>query len=59
MDERSICEKIGTDPVVTKVKLSNLKHNMDALKYCRLLNDYERKRGEKYRKAEEYLKSLL
>ena len=52
----SICKRIGTDPVATKIKLSDPKHSMDASRYCRPLNDYERKREEKYRKAEEYLK---
>ena len=51
--------RIGTDPVATKVKLSDLRHNIDASRYCRPLNDYERKREEKYMKAEEYLKRYL
>ena len=55
----SICERIGTGPVATKVKLSDPKHSMDASRYCRPLNDYERKREEKYRRAEEYLKGCL
>ncbi len=41
------------------MKLSDLKHNMDAPRYCRPQNDYEKKREEKYRKAEEYLKGCL
>ncbi len=49
----------GTDPVATRVKLSDPKHSMDASRYCRPLNDYERKREEKYRRAEEYLKGCL
>ena len=48
MDEWSICERIGTDPMATKVKLSDLRHNMDASRYCIPMNDYERKREEKY-----------
>ena len=55
-DYMAYLERIGTDPVATKVKLADLRHNMDASRYCRPLNDYERKREEKYRRAEEYLK---
>ncbi|MBQ3735885.1 MAG: hypothetical protein II855_03010 [Candidatus Methanomethylophilaceae archaeon] len=57
-DYMAYIERIGTDPMATKVKLSDPKHNMDASKYCRPLNDYERKREEKYRRAEEYLKEV-
>ncbi len=59
MDGGSICEGIGTDLVATRVKLSDPKHSMGASRYCRPLNDYEKKREEKYRRAEEYLKGCL
>ena len=42
----SICKRIGTGPVAMKVKLSDPNHSMDASRYCRPLNDYERKREE-------------
>lgn len=52
-------ERIGTDPVATRVKHSDLRHNMGASRYCRPLNEYERKREGKYRRAETYLKGYL
>ena len=58
-DYMKYIERIGTDPVATRVKLSDLKHNMDASRYCRPLNEYERKREEKYRRVETYLKGCL
>ena len=48
-------ESIGTDPIATKVKLSDLEHNMNKGRYCRPMNDREIKRTEKYLKAKRYL----
>ena len=46
---------LGTDAIATKVKLSDLEHNMNESRYCRPMNDYEIKRAEKYLKAKRYL----
>ncbi len=51
--------RIGTDRVATKVKLSDLAHNMDASRYCRDMNEDELRRMEKYAKAKEYLEECL
>ena len=51
--------KIGTDSIATKVKLSDLAHNMDSSRYTRPMTEYEKQREEKYRVASEYLKSRL
>ena len=55
-DYMSYIERIGTDPVAARVKLADLRHNLDKSRYCRPLDEYERKREEKYRKAEGYLR---
>ena len=47
--------KIAENPVAIKVKLSDLKHNMDETRYCRPMNDYEQARQKKYEKAKQFL----
>lgn len=50
-------ERIGTDPVATRVKLADLEHNMNRQRYCRPLNDYELQREQKYQRAKDHLLS--
>ena len=52
-------EHIAEDPVATKVKISDLTHNMDETRYCRPMTEYEAARQEKYRKSKEFLLSRL
>ena len=48
-------KNIGKNPVATEVKISDLLHNLDSSRYCRPMNDYEKERAKKYRKALLYL----
>ena len=50
---------IAEDPVATKVKISDLTHNMDESRYCRPMTEHEAARQEKYRKAKELLLGRL
>lgn len=52
-------EHIAEDPVATKVKISDLTHNMDETRYCRPMTEREAARQEKYRMSKEFLLSRL
>ena len=48
-------EHIAENEVAVKVKLSDLRHNMDETRYCRPMDDYERERQKKYERARDFL----
>ncbi len=50
--------KISENEVATKVKISDLTHNMDSSRYCRPMTDYENERQKKYQRAKEFLESV-
>ena len=49
--------RVGKNPISLKVKLADLKHNMD-LSRLSVVTEADEKRTEKYKKAESYLRSL-
>ena len=50
-------KRVGENPISRRVKLADLKHNMD-LSRLPVVTDADRKRVQKYKKAESYLRSL-
>ncbi len=48
-------ERITENEVAVKVKLSDLRHNMDETRYCRPMDDYEKERQKKYERARDFL----
>lgn len=51
--------KISENAVATKVKLSDLRHNMDESRYCREMTEYEVQRQMKYQRASDFLNSCM
>lgn len=51
-------EALSADPVATKVKLSDLQHNMDVTRYCRPMTDREANKQRQYAEAKEFLLSV-
>ncbi len=46
---------IAENPVAMKVKLSDLKHNMDETRYCRPMTEREASKQKVYKEAREFL----
>ena len=50
--------RLGQDPIARKVKLADLRHNMD-LSRLPVVTSRDRKRQEKYKKAARYLENMI